>query len=65
MGLFGVNIPIIYGEGEGTAFFRLQQEIFNAIGDHRIFAWASRKGYVHGPYPIATAKLIKYSLYVP
>lgn len=39
MGLFGVNMPIIYGEGETSAFFRLQQEIFSATGDHSIFAW--------------------------
>lgn len=40
MGLFGVNMPIIYGEGERAAFFRLQQEIFQVTGDHSIFAWA-------------------------
>jgi hypothetical protein len=41
MGLFGVNIPALYGEGEEAAFFRLQTEIFKATGDHSIFAWHS------------------------
>jgi hypothetical protein len=39
LGLFGVNIPTIYGEGEQAAFFRLQSEIFKAIPDRSIFAW--------------------------
>ncbi|KAF2805673.1 HET-domain-containing protein, partial [Mytilinidion resinicola] len=38
-GLFGVNMSTIYGEGEATAFFRLQTEIFQANPDHTIFAW--------------------------
>jgi hypothetical protein len=44
MGLFGVNMPVIYGEGKEAAFFRLQREIFGVTGDHSIFAWYS--GYV-------------------
>ncbi len=39
MGLFSVNMPTLYGEGEQSAFFRLQTEIFTASGDHSIFAW--------------------------
>ncbi|OCL04359.1 HET-domain-containing protein [Glonium stellatum] len=39
MGLFGVNIPTIYGEGQEAAFFRLQSEIFQKTSDHSIFAW--------------------------
>jgi len=41
MGLFGVNMPAIYGEGLKAAFFRLQKEIFNAFPDHSVFAWES------------------------
>ena len=40
MGLFSVNLPIFYGEGEQSAFFRLQTEIFRASGDHSIFGWS-------------------------
>ncbi|KAI0769311.1 HET-domain-containing protein [Trametes elegans] len=38
MGIFGVNIPTIYGEGRG-AFYRLQEEILRHIPDQSIFAW--------------------------
>lgn len=36
MGLFGVNLPMLYGEGE-RAFIRLQEEIMRASDDHTIF----------------------------
>lgn len=38
MGLFGINMPLLYGEGEG-AFQRLQEEIIRASNDESIFAW--------------------------
>ncbi|KAI6142967.1 hypothetical protein BKA82DRAFT_4186992 [Pisolithus tinctorius] len=38
MGLFGVNMPMLYGEGE-KAFQRLQLEIIRTSSDHTIFAW--------------------------
>lgn len=38
MGLFEVNIPLIYGEGP-KAFMRLQEEIMRASNDMSIFAW--------------------------
>lgn len=38
MGIFGVNMPIIYGEGE-RAFFRLQMEILQRSPDQTIFVW--------------------------
>ena len=38
MGIFGVSIPIIYGEGR-HAFVRLQEEIIRTIPDQSIFAW--------------------------
>ncbi|KAK3387946.1 heterokaryon incompatibility protein-domain-containing protein, partial [Podospora didyma] len=37
-GIFNVNLPLIYGEGE-KAFFRLQEEIFRQSDDHTLFAW--------------------------
>ena len=42
MGIFGVNMPIQYGEKE-KAFFRLQEEIMKSSNDQSIFAW---HGYV-------------------
>ncbi|KAF9062738.1 heterokaryon incompatibility protein-domain-containing protein [Rhodocollybia butyracea] len=41
MGIFGVYMPPIYGEGE-HAFIRLQEEILKASDDHTIFAWKSK-----------------------
>jgi hypothetical protein len=38
LGLFGVNMPLIYGEGE-NAFLRLQLEIMKITTDHSILAW--------------------------
>ncbi|KAE8423525.1 ankyrin repeat-containing domain protein [Aspergillus pseudocaelatus] len=41
LGIFGVNIPLIYGERE-TAFIRLQEEIMRISDDHSLFACRSR-----------------------
>jgi len=38
MGLFGIHMPLIYGEGE-SAFLRLQLEIMKISDDDSIFAW--------------------------
>ncbi|KAE8141025.1 heterokaryon incompatibility protein-domain-containing protein [Aspergillus pseudotamarii] len=38
MGLFGVSMPMLYGEGE-KAFERLQREILKVSDDQSIFAW--------------------------
>lgn len=44
LGLFGVYMPTIYGEGE-NAFARLQIEIMKNSNDQSIFAWkSSRRG---------------------
>ena len=41
MGIFSVNMPMLYGEGE-KAFIRLQEEIMRQSDDHSIFAWVDR-----------------------
>ncbi|EIW56347.1 uncharacterized protein TRAVEDRAFT_86320, partial [Trametes versicolor FP-101664 SS1] len=38
MGIFGVHMPTIYGEGH-NAFLRLQEEVMRTIPDQSIFAW--------------------------
>jgi hypothetical protein len=38
LGLFRVNMPLLYGEG-ARAFVRLQEEILKASDDESIFAW--------------------------
>lgn len=44
IGLFGVSMPMIYGEGAERSFLRLQSEIMKDTDDHSIFAWP---GTVH------------------
>ncbi|MCJ1278410.1 hypothetical protein MMC21_006226 [Puttea exsequens] len=41
LGLFGVNMPLLYGEGE-KAFRRLQYEIIRYTCDESIFAWRNK-----------------------
>ena len=38
LGIFGVNLPLLYGEGE-KAFVRLQEEIMRNSDDQSLFAW--------------------------
>ena len=38
LGIFNINMPLLYGEGE-NAFIRLQQEIIRVNEDQSIFAW--------------------------
>ncbi|OTA69980.1 HET-domain-containing protein, partial [Hypoxylon sp. EC38] len=38
LGIFDVNMPLLYGEGS-KAFIRLQEEIIKQIKDHSILAW--------------------------
>ncbi|KAK0651027.1 heterokaryon incompatibility protein-domain-containing protein [Cercophora newfieldiana] len=40
MGIFGVNMPLLYGEGE-NAFVRLQEEIIKRSTDQTILAWGA------------------------
>lgn len=41
LGLFNVNMPLLYGERGNRAFFRLQLEIAKSTDDESIFAWTS------------------------
>lgn len=54
MGIFGVNMPMLYGEGE-KAFTRLQEEIMKVSDDHSLFAWGSvvHDGGLLAPSPAA------------
>ncbi|KAK3620652.1 hypothetical protein LTR22_025507 [Elasticomyces elasticus] len=42
LGLFNVNMSMLYGEGQ-KAFMRLQQEIISRSDDESIFAWRSNE----------------------
>ena len=41
MGIFSVNMPLLYGEGGKKAFLRLQQEILKDSTDHSLFTWTA------------------------
>ena len=40
LGMFGVNMPLLYGEGQ-QAFLRLQEAILKKSSDQSLFAWTS------------------------
>ena len=46
LGLFDVNMPMIYGEGS-RAFIRLQEEILKKTTDLSLFAWQARDRTAH------------------
>jgi hypothetical protein len=55
LGLFDVNMPLLYGEGR-KAFMRLQLEILKKDDDETIFAWTSKNQHWRGllaPFPYA------------
>ncbi|OTB11211.1 hypothetical protein K445DRAFT_68687, partial [Daldinia sp. EC12] len=41
MGIFSVNMPMLYGEGGENAFLRLQEEIMKQSSDESLFAWVN------------------------
>ncbi|KAE8149315.1 heterokaryon incompatibility protein-domain-containing protein [Aspergillus avenaceus] len=47
LGLFGVNMPCMYGEGERT-FIRFQEEIMKYSDDQTLFAWSRTDGDLRG-----------------
>lgn len=48
MGIFNVNMPLIYGEGR-KAFFRLQEELLRRSDDASIFAYVAFESKFPGP----------------
>jgi len=44
LGIFSVNMPMLYGEGE-RSFIRLQQDIIRDSDDQSIFAWQNRDAH--------------------
>ena len=49
LGLFDVNMPLLYGEGH-QVFLRLQQEIASNTDDESLFAWCWRPVDFRGPH---------------
>lgn len=56
LGIFGVTMPMIYGEGGDQAFLRLQEQILKTSRDDSILAWdlsAKRQSNVISGLPIS------------
>jgi hypothetical protein len=49
MGLFGINMPLLYGEGR-KAFVRLQEEVIKRSRDQSIFAWRAPSEFVYSRF---------------
>ncbi|KAI1320647.1 heterokaryon incompatibility protein-domain-containing protein [Xylariaceae sp. FL0255] len=47
LGIFDVNMPLLYGEGN-KAFYRLQEEIIRSSDDRSIFAWKAEPDELEG-----------------
>ena len=58
MGIFGVSMPVIYGEGGERAFLRLQKEIISLCRDQTIFAW----GPIHPNFNVAHDNIQRHIL---
>ena len=72
LGIFNVNMPMIYGEGE-RAFTRLQEEIAKETNDLSLFAWIARgpaTAFFSGLLALSTAEfsgfgnVVKYKNYL-
>jgi hypothetical protein len=51
LGIFDVNMPLLYGEGD-KAFIHLQEEIIRQSGDLSIFAWGYDASMANGIHEI-------------
>ncbi|KAI1207344.1 heterokaryon incompatibility protein-domain-containing protein [Annulohypoxylon truncatum] len=54
LGIFGVIMPLVYGEGK-RAFVRLQEEIIKESDDQSIFAWCSNGSQDQDPNLVGLA----------
>ncbi|KAI0381464.1 heterokaryon incompatibility protein-domain-containing protein [Hypomontagnella monticulosa] len=45
IGLFGISMPLIYGEGRWRAFNRFQRELIAVYSDDSVFAWKAERLY--------------------
>ncbi|KAH6870736.1 heterokaryon incompatibility protein-domain-containing protein [Alternaria rosae] len=68
LGIFGVNMPLLYGEGS-KAFLRLQEEIMKQSDDQTLFAWQlgfeSTRNDLVGPLAIHPSKFRGASTLMP
>lgn len=63
LGIFNVNMPLLYGEGYRNAFHRLQDAILKVSDDQSLFAWNMGSGrrstlFADHPHQFQWAKMI-------
>ena len=51
LGVFSASLPIVYGEGGGTALGRLLSQLLTSSGDTSIIAWTGRSGAYNSCLP--------------
>ncbi|KAI1074017.1 HET-domain-containing protein [Whalleya microplaca] len=61
LGIFGICMPVLYGEGVSGAFRRLQLEIIKETSDMSIFAWGSQNNS-QGSKPHSFCSILAESL---
>jgi hypothetical protein len=49
MGLFDINMPLLYGEGSTKAFRRFQLEVLRSTNDESVFVWDVPVGWPRAP----------------
>ncbi|KIW49903.1 hypothetical protein PV05_11538 [Exophiala xenobiotica] len=64
LGIFNINMPLLYGEGE-RAFIRLQEEIIKVCIDYSLFAWTSYSRTARGLLASAPSAFAKSAGIVP
>ena len=64
LGLFNVNMPLLYGEGK-KAFRRLQHEILQSTNDESIFAWTDDRVWTSGLLAESPANFAESGHFVP
>lgn len=64
LGLFNVNMPLLYGEGE-KALKRLQHEILQSTSDESIFAWTDDRVWTSGLLAESPANFAKSGDFIP
>jgi hypothetical protein len=47
LGIFNINMPLLYGEGE-RSFLRLQEQIVQNTADHSLFSWSPMSSSLEG-----------------
>jgi hypothetical protein len=64
LGLFGISMPLIYGEGRQHAFYRFQRELIMFYDDDSILAWECDESVMrtHDGGTIPSCKLSTYEL---